>query len=56
MQLKTEYEEFVRKAMELEPNSMWIPGERHSYVSKKSFAEASVRRMLFNCDFRVPLY
>ena len=45
LQLKTEYEEFVKKAMELDPSPMWVPGERHSYVSKKAFAEANVSKV-----------
>ena len=39
-ELQAEYEAFVKKALELDPNPMWMPGERHSYVSKRAFEEA----------------
>ena len=43
-----EYEAFVKKALELDPNPMWMPGERHSYVSKRAFEEAVLQRR--ECD------
>lgn len=38
--MEEEYKEFVKKAIELDPNPMWLPGESHSYVSKRAFKEA----------------
>jgi len=43
-QLRGEYKRWVRKAIELDPDTPGVPGDPHSYVSKKKMAEIKQRK------------
>ena len=54
LNLQKEYEEFVAKAIELDGNPMWLPGNDHSYISK-SVSKSIVLKYVYNLIFRKKL-